>query len=81
MLGEDVSAGAWGEASMLVDAAIDGDKAAFDRLEGQVAKAWMPEALACIAARAIRDLAESRGTEPRVVLLAIMNSGRRYGPF
>jgi len=80
MLGDDMKAGAWGEAAMLTEAAIDGDKALFDQLEQQVAKAWMPEALACIAARALRDLAEARGTDAKAVLLEIMNSGPRYGP-
>jgi hypothetical protein len=57
VLGADVSPGAWGEGAMLTRAALDGDAGRFARLYASVAKGWMPEALAVIAAVAVRELA------------------------
>lgn len=79
---EEVSTGAWSEAAMLVRHVLDReyDLDGFHKLEGQVAKAWMPQALACLAARLLADLADAKGMPPGALLTQIMNSGPRYGP-
>jgi hypothetical protein len=52
----------------------------FAKLEGQVQKSWMPQALACLSARLLTDLADAKGMTPGELLTFIMNSGPRYGP-
>jgi hypothetical protein len=62
----EVSTSAWSEAAMLVRLILEdeNDLSGFQRLEGQVQKAWMPQALACLSARLLRDLAHATDSEP-----------------
>jgi hypothetical protein len=67
---DEVSAGAWGEASMLIRHILEHpyDLSGFHKLESQVQASWMPQALASIAAHLLTDLAAKNSNEPGDVL-------------
>lgn len=79
---EEVSTGAWSEAAMLVRHVLEHehDLDGFHKLERQVQSAWMPQALACLLARLLTELADAKSMPPADLLTLIMNSGLRYGP-
>jgi hypothetical protein len=81
-IADEVSVSAMGEASMLIRQVVEheNDLSGFHKLEERVQGPWMPQALACIAARLLTDLVEVKSMEPGELLTQIMNSGRRFGP-